>query len=355
MGEETGLATISQAQIMERVVVLGDLSQLTAPERISYYRQVCDSLGLNPLTKPFDYIDLNGRLVLYAKRDCTDQLRANHGVSITKLERDLSGDVYTVTAYATDHDGRSDSSIGAVALVKENGEWATAANGKKYFKGLGTYRPLPPEDRANAMMKAETKAKRRVTLSLCGLGWLDESEAGSIAGAATVVVDTETGEIVDDKNDPLAELRDSIVDVAIAVCDGDMERGLERLKNYLASKGQSEDLTTYTEKHLQSLLARVQAWEPEPATTPPDGDPVHVDEPEPAGEPETPSEPEEPVGAPKTAKRPKSLDTRIAEAILGKGLPDADVKAFELVVTGEKPWATCDDATKARFLKQITN
>jgi hypothetical protein len=37
---------------------------------------------------------------------------------------------------------------------------------------------------ANALMKAETKAKRRVTLSICGLGMLDESEVESIPGAA---------------------------------------------------------------------------------------------------------------------------------------------------------------------------
>jgi hypothetical protein len=36
---------------------------------------------------------------------------------------------------------------------------------------------------ANALMKAETKSKRRVTLSICGLGFLDETEADSIPGA----------------------------------------------------------------------------------------------------------------------------------------------------------------------------
>ena len=46
-------------------------------------------------------------------------------------------------------------------------------------------------------MKAETKAKRRVTLSIAGLGWLDESETSSIKSAAVVDVDTETGEIAD--------------------------------------------------------------------------------------------------------------------------------------------------------------
>jgi hypothetical protein len=49
--------------------------------------------------------------------------------------------------------------------------------------------PLPAnvkgEFRANLIMKAVTKAKRRVTLSICGLGFLDESEVESIADAKT--------------------------------------------------------------------------------------------------------------------------------------------------------------------------
>jgi hypothetical protein len=42
---------------------------------------------------------------------------------------------------------------------------------------------LKGEMLANAMMKAETKAKRRATLSICGLGLLDEVEVETIPGA----------------------------------------------------------------------------------------------------------------------------------------------------------------------------
>jgi len=49
----------------------------------------------------------------------------------------------------------------------------------------------------NALMKAVTKAKRRVTLSICGLGMLDETEVETIPSARPVVVVPETGEIVD--------------------------------------------------------------------------------------------------------------------------------------------------------------
>lgn len=167
------MQTKDQATMMETVVVGGNLAALSPSDRLAYYRAVCESLGLNPLTKPFDYIQLNGKLTLYARRDATDQLRKIHGVSLSIVSRDNVGDVYVVTAKAQDHDGRSDESTGAVSL-----------------KGLSG------EALANAYMKAETKAKRRVTLSLVGLGWLDEAEVASVPSAQPVVVDEETGEIV---------------------------------------------------------------------------------------------------------------------------------------------------------------
>jgi hypothetical protein len=141
---------------LERVLISGDLAGLNANERVDYYRHVCESLNLNPLTKPFEYISLNNKLVLYAKRDCTDQLRARDRISIQIVSREVIEEVYMVTARATKPDGREDESTGAVPVANLKGE-----------------------ARANAYMKAETKAKRRVTLSICGLGILDESEINS--------------------------------------------------------------------------------------------------------------------------------------------------------------------------------
>jgi len=85
----------------ERVAVLGDLSDLTGEERLQYYSAVCRSLGLNPLTKPFEYILLNDRLTLYAKRDATDQLRARHSVTVQIVSREAVDGLYIVTARAT--------------------------------------------------------------------------------------------------------------------------------------------------------------------------------------------------------------------------------------------------------------
>ena len=146
-------------EVLEQVLIGGDLSGLTEAQRLAYYRAVCQSLGLNPLSRPFEYLWLNGKLRLYALRDCADQLRRLHGISIYIVNRERLGDIYLVTARAKDRTGREDESLGAVAL--------------------GT---LKGDALCNALMKCETKAKRRVTLSLAGLGWLDETEIATIPG-----------------------------------------------------------------------------------------------------------------------------------------------------------------------------
>src|SRR6185295_7474769 len=157
------------AELQEKVLIGGDLAKLSVPERLSYYKAVCESVGLNPLTRPFEYLILNDRMVLYARKDCTDQLRDLHGISVEIASREVVDGVCVVTARAKNMTERIDESVGAVPFMKEDGDWKTSQGGKSYFAANGQYKPLGLADRANAMMKAETKAKRRVTLSICGL------------------------------------------------------------------------------------------------------------------------------------------------------------------------------------------
>jgi hypothetical protein len=56
------------AQAIEAALIKGDLTQLSPQQRVSYYNNVCSLVGLNPTTKPFDYLQLNGKLVLYAEQ-----------------------------------------------------------------------------------------------------------------------------------------------------------------------------------------------------------------------------------------------------------------------------------------------
>ena len=158
-----------QASIANQLILQGDLSKLSANDKVRYYNGYCERMGLDPFTKPFDILRLNGKEVLYCTRSGTQQLNKLHKVShlITSRDTNVEAGVYIVTSKASLPDGRCTESIGAVNIAGLKGE---------------AY--------ANAIMKAETKAKRRATLDLLGLGVLDESEAESIPNASTVALQT---------------------------------------------------------------------------------------------------------------------------------------------------------------------
>lgn len=154
---------MNNLSIIENVMIKGDLSVLTQPQKIEYYSKVCESVGLNPLTKPLEFIKLNGKEVLYATKGAAEQLRRIHGVSVKITATTKIDDIYIVVVEASDRSGRTDGASGAVSI-----------NG------------LKGDALANAFLKAETKAKRRVTLSICGLNMLDETEVETIFKAEKI-------------------------------------------------------------------------------------------------------------------------------------------------------------------------
>lgn len=242
MEESTALAAPSQPlppEIVEKVVIGGDLAELDAAQRADYYGAVCRSLGLNPLTKPFEYLTLNGRLRLYALRDCADQLRRLHGISIYIANRERLNDIYVVTARAKDRHGREDESTGAVPLGNLRGDAL-----------------------ANALMKAETKAKRRVTLSIAGLGWLDETELDTIPQGPHAVMPPEArpaSEEAPAEVHPTADQISSLVEMARS-CGVDLVgfgRHMRQLMDLPAD-------TKITKKFLRETMTMAQfesAWQ----------------------------------------------------------------------------------------------
>src|SRR5262249_25692959 len=83
-----------------------------------------------------------------------------HKVSVVELTETERDGVIIITAMVKNGEGRTDMAKGVVTIGNLKGDAL-----------------------CNAIMKAETKAKRRATLSLCGLGWADESEIETIPGA----------------------------------------------------------------------------------------------------------------------------------------------------------------------------
>ena len=176
---------------LERVLIQGDLSGLSEEERMAFYGNVCRSLGLNPLTQPFAFLKLSGKLVLYAKKDCTDQLRKLHGVSITSVDTATQDGLFIATAKAVDRHGRDDCDMGFAALGSLKGE------------NLG-----------NAMLKAVTKAKRRTTLSICGLGMLDETEVEDITVRDKAVIEP-SGLSLSEASEVEAEVQQKLCESAV--------------------------------------------------------------------------------------------------------------------------------------------
>ena len=145
------------------LVTGGDCAKLSPKQRVGYYKMRCEAAGLDPRTSPFQFVQLNGKLVLYATKAVTDQLAAKNHVACEIISQTTDDGIRVVTVRAKTADGRQTDEIGCVSVAGMKGDVM-----------------------ANAMMKAVTKAKRRAVLSLCGLGMLDETELETIKGAVVV-------------------------------------------------------------------------------------------------------------------------------------------------------------------------
>ena len=144
-------------KILSSIVTNGDLGKLSPDQKVAYYRNFCERLGLDPLSQPFNLLRLNGKEILYCGRAGAQQLSKLHNVSHEIKARETVSGCYVVTAQASTPDGRRTESIGAVPVDNLKGDAL-----------------------CNAFMKAETKAKRRATLDLLGLGILDETETDAL-------------------------------------------------------------------------------------------------------------------------------------------------------------------------------
>ena len=155
---------------VNRALMAGDVSKLSPGDRVQFYAALCQSCGLNVLTRPFILLKgQDGALHWYATVGAAEQLRKLHRVSTKILSRERTEDgLYIVTVQVQSPDGRQEESQGIEFLGGLKGQ------------ALG-----------NAMMKASSKALRRATLALCGLGMgLAEVEQGQV-----VPFDAQTGAV----------------------------------------------------------------------------------------------------------------------------------------------------------------
>ncbi|HPI19750.1 MAG TPA: hypothetical protein PKY56_05205 [Candidatus Kapabacteria bacterium] len=212
--------------MLEKVLLQGDLSKMTPLERVHHYKTVTTSLGINEWTKPFEYIMLNNKLTLYATKNCTDQLRKLNNISIEIKQAEIKDGIFIVIAKATTPDGRSDEDIGAINIAGLKGDAYT-----------------------NSIMKAYTKAKRRVTLSICGLSFVDESEIETIPNTQKINIDISTGEINADKKPLLNAMKNAKQEVKITT----RPYSLEQLIKFRDTDKKFWNTKLLTEKELTEI------------------------------------------------------------------------------------------------------
>lgn len=188
--------------LLEKVLLKSDLQGLTPIETVHHIKNICDSLGLNPLTNPIEAIEFQGKKKLYFTKQATEQLRVIKHISVSIKETKLIDDLYIVIAEAKTPEGRYDTSTAAIAF--------------SHLKG---------QARADAMMKCETKAKRRVTLSICGLGYLDESETESLPNYKKINVDKNENKLITKE----VELDDSTLPTKNEMDDMDLQSDIEKI------------------------------------------------------------------------------------------------------------------------------
>jgi hypothetical protein len=197
VSEGNAIVKADDQAIIESLVTKGDVSGLSSEQRAQYYVSLCQTLGLNPQTQPFAVVTLQGKAVMYPTRGATDQLAAIHRINREIIDGpklyDLAGTKLVIcVCRATHPNGRVETSTATVPL----------------------------QDPANVLMKCETKAKRRATLAILGLGMPDESEVADMSGheyAAAAAprndVSTPTGET------PTLTVEDGDTEAWAGLCD----------------------------------------------------------------------------------------------------------------------------------------
>jgi hypothetical protein len=153
---------------MGRFIPMYELESLTEQQKKDYYLAACEFLGLPPEMGVLSYHwmdqhDGPKKLILYAKKGATDIIRERLGISVIDLKKEVGNGEVTWIVKGQNKEGRTEM-----------------AAGSKSIEGL------KGRELENAVLWAQTKALRRMTLQFVGAGILDETEVEGSAPVASV-------------------------------------------------------------------------------------------------------------------------------------------------------------------------
>jgi hypothetical protein len=133
---------------VEQALAWGDLSRLTKAELFEVKKRLAERMGVDLSLTPIDLIPTReGKLIPYINARGAAELRRRHGLEVVAIEvvKERIG-LVVLRCVLRGQDGRMDQAFGAA-------EW----------------REDRPSDEARSWMVAETRAKRRATMSAVGI------------------------------------------------------------------------------------------------------------------------------------------------------------------------------------------
>lgn len=142
----------------------GNIAQLSADEQDFIKAKLCERYNLDPILRPFELISFSGgQQKFYMTASATNQLA--NALSLTReivqLEIDEQRMIAKCTVKVSSPSGRSETCNAFIAISK--------FQQPKERGGIPTKVLLEGEDLANTLMKLETKAKRKATMSFFGI------------------------------------------------------------------------------------------------------------------------------------------------------------------------------------------
>jgi hypothetical protein len=140
-----------------------DLSILSIDKRQLVYNKVCRRIGLLPQSFPLDLIKGKiGSLTLMINEIRTSQLKHIHRISSVIKSQEL-------LPY---EDKIHDPDRGEITVTRHLAVVTVIATcGGRSEEATGAVEAYGPMVRSTALKKAETQARRRATLAICGNGW----------------------------------------------------------------------------------------------------------------------------------------------------------------------------------------
>jgi hypothetical protein len=149
-------------------LIRGDVSNVPREALLRYIFTFCERVGISPLAVPFSLMKTQRGMQLVANRNFYDAVASKYSVSRECVgEGFFEGTKLYYTRYrATTPDGRITEDMALVDTAGLNGN-----------------------DLANAIMKAHTKGRNRVTRAHLGFPFPDETEAETVPGASVVSIE----------------------------------------------------------------------------------------------------------------------------------------------------------------------